>query len=68
MIEEQVKDRLLSIKGVVPDPYNLPPGCRFHPRCESFVPGVCDREEPVPVQVTPGHFASCLLLGGRNGQ
>jgi peptide/nickel transport system ATP-binding protein len=68
MIEEQVKDRLLSIKGVVPDPYNLPPGCRFHPRCESFVPGVCDRQEPVPVQVAPGHFASCLLLGGRNGQ
>jgi len=68
MIEEQVKDRLLSIKGVVPDPYNLPPGCRFHPRCESFVPGVCDRQEPTPVQVAPGHLASCLLLGGRNGQ
>ncbi len=68
MIEEQVKDRLLSIKGVVPDPYNLPAGCRFHPRCEAFVPGVCDREEPVPIEVAPGHFASCLLLGGRNGQ
>jgi peptide/nickel transport system ATP-binding protein len=67
MIEEQVKDRLLSIKGVVPDPYNLPSGCRFHPRCDAFVPGVCDQREPIPVQVAPGHFASCLLLGGHNG-
>ena len=68
MIEEQAKDRLLSIKGVVPDPYNLPGGCRFHPRCESYIEGVCDQAEPGPVEVSPGHFASCFLLGGANGR
>ncbi len=25
--------RLPTIEGVVPPPYNLPTGCRFHPRC-----------------------------------
>ena len=25
--------RLSAIKGVVPSPFNLPPGCRFAPRC-----------------------------------
>jgi peptide/nickel transport system ATP-binding protein len=68
LIEEEAKDRLASIKGVVPDPYNLPRGCRFHPRCDSFVAGLCDQSEPAPVEVSPGHFASCLLLGGRNGR
>jgi peptide/nickel transport system ATP-binding protein len=67
MIEEKVQDRLLSIKGVVPDPYNLPTGCRFHPRCDRFMEGVCDRSEPLPVEVSPGHYASCFLLGGNHG-
>jgi peptide/nickel transport system ATP-binding protein len=64
MIEENVKDRLESIKGVVPDPYNLPQGCRFHPRCDRFMDGVCNLAEPQPVEVSPGHYASCFLLGG----
>ena len=68
MIEENVKERLLSIKGVVPDPYNLPSGCRFHPRCDAYLPGLCDQSEPVPVQVGPDHFASCLRLGGHDGR
>jgi oligopeptide/dipeptide ABC transporter ATP-binding protein len=25
--------RLSAIKGVVPSPFNLPPACRFEPRC-----------------------------------
>jgi peptide/nickel transport system ATP-binding protein len=67
MIEENVKDRLESIKGVVPDPYNLPSGCRFHPRCDRYVDGLCNQVEPQPVEVSPGHYASCLLLGGAHG-
>ncbi len=31
-IEEQ-RDRLLAIEGTVPPPFDLPHGCRFHPRC-----------------------------------
>jgi peptide/nickel transport system ATP-binding protein len=50
-------ERLESIKGMVPDPYRVPPGCAFHPRCPLYVKGVCD--EPPYAEVTPGHFALC---------
>ena len=67
MVEEVVKERLASIKGSVPDPYNLPTGCRFAPRCESFMPGVCDRAEPPLIETKPGHWVRCFLWGGRDG-
>ena len=57
------RERLESIKGVVPDAYNIPPGCSFHPRCPQFKRGVCDREIPKLVEVAPGHRVSCLLYG-----
>jgi len=66
VIEEEPQARLASIKGSVPDPYNLPAGCRFHPRCESFMPGVCDQAEPPLIETKPGHVVSCFLWGGRN--
>jgi peptide/nickel transport system ATP-binding protein len=53
-------DRLAVIPGSVPDPFRLPQGCRFHPRCPIAVPGVCDQEEPPDVQVGPQHFARCV--------
>jgi oligopeptide/dipeptide ABC transporter ATP-binding protein len=53
--------RLASISGSVPDPYNLPKGCPFHPRCARRIPGVCDTEEPPHVEVDPGHEVRCVL-------
>jgi oligopeptide/dipeptide ABC transporter ATP-binding protein len=53
--------RLASIRGSVPDPYNLPKGCPFHPRCAKRVPNVCDREEPPLVEAGPGHSVRCVL-------
>jgi len=55
------RQRLESIKGVVPDPYAIPAGCPFHPRCRDFISGVCNREEPPRVQVGSGHWARCHL-------
>lgn len=55
------KQRLEPIKGIVPDPYSVPPGCPFWPRCPEFMPGVCDREEPAYVSVKPGHEVRCHL-------
>ncbi len=57
---------LAAIPGSVPSPLAFPAGCRFHPRCDRFMEGVCDRSEPVPVEVSPGHYASCFLLGGNH--
>lgn len=55
--------RLEAIKGIVPDPYNIPRGCPFWPRCSELMPGVCDRQEPEDVCVTPGHEVRCHRYG-----
>ena len=57
-----VRERLNSIRGMVPDPFNRPPGCVFHPRCDEFIPGVCDKKRPELVEVEPGHFVSCWAV------
>ena len=49
------------ITGEVPSAINPPKGCRFHPRCPHFIPGVCDKMEPPLVEVKPGHFVACHL-------
>lgn len=55
------KERLLSIEGSVPNPYELPSGCKFHPRCPDRIEGVCDRYEPELIQIGEGHTVSCFL-------
>ncbi len=52
-----VTERLESIVGNVPDPYNIPPGCAFHPRCHHYVPEKC--ASPELVEVGPGQWALC---------
>ena len=39
------RERLPTIAGSIPHPYNRPPGCPFHPRCPEFMPGRCDRRD-----------------------
>ncbi len=53
--------RLASISGMVPDPFHLPSGCVFHPRCPSFMPGKCDKIAPTWHQVVGDQWVSCLL-------
>jgi oligopeptide/dipeptide ABC transporter ATP-binding protein len=53
--------RLSAIKGVVPSPFNLPPACRFEPRCP-YAWELC--RERMPELVPPGESgqrARCLL-------
>ncbi len=52
--------RLASIRGSVPDPYNLPQGCPFHPRCVKRI-AICDKEEPPVVKVASDHQVRCVL-------
>lgn len=54
-------NRLATIPGSVPPPFALPKGCRFHPRCPLAIPGVCDLIEPPVIEVSPNHFARCVL-------
>ncbi|AIQ48275.1 peptide ABC transporter ATP-binding protein [Paenibacillus sp. FSL R7-0273] len=53
-------DRLTSIPGQVPNPANLPAGCRFAPRCPVAVER-CLTERPELVEIQPGHTCRCLL-------
>jgi peptide/nickel transport system ATP-binding protein len=53
---------LASISGSPPDLVNLPPGCKFHPRC-SYAIDRCREEEPPLVAVAPGHLAACWRAG-----
>jgi peptide/nickel transport system ATP-binding protein len=55
------RQRLASIRGMVPDPYAIPGGCPFHPRCDEMIPGVCNRQLPQRVAIEPGHTVRCLL-------
>jgi peptide/nickel transport system ATP-binding protein len=53
--------RLASIRGSVPNPYDTPSGCKFHPRCSEAIYGVCDRQEPGMIEVDVGHRVRCVL-------
>lgn len=52
---------LSSIPGNPPRLDDLPPGCRFQPRCLRRI-DACASQSPPQVEVTPGHRAACLLL------
>jgi oligopeptide transport system ATP-binding protein len=54
--------RLEVIKGVVPSPFNLPPACRFEPRCP-YAWEACSQIVPplVPVRGGNGQLARCHL-------
>ena len=52
--------KLATIKGAVPPPYNRPTGCLFHPRCPSCQPGVCDTQQPQLVTLYEGRKVRCL--------
>lgn len=53
----------LPIKGEVPSAANVPPGCRFHPRCIYAQKGLCDVEHPRLVEYEHNHWAECHLVG-----
>ncbi len=53
-------ERLSPIKGLMPDPTDLPPGCKFAPRCK-YVTKECTLAIPKLYQVSKGHSARCIL-------
>jgi peptide/nickel transport system ATP-binding protein len=53
------KKRLDTIPGQVPDPMDLPTGCKFHPRCYLMLED-CKKEEPPLFQVNGDHFSRCI--------
>ncbi|MGH7721380.1 MAG: ABC transporter ATP-binding protein [Candidatus Dormibacteria bacterium] len=59
-IDEKLGAKLLTISGMPPDLTNLPPGCKFHPRCR-FTIERCFTEEPDLLNVGPSHESRCWV-------
>jgi oligopeptide/dipeptide ABC transporter ATP-binding protein len=60
----QVKDVLDVIPGSVPNLVNLPPGCRFAPRCRARLEHqltMCTETEPELIPAETGHIVRCWL-------
>jgi len=60
----EVKEMLEVIPGTVPNLVNLPPGCRFAPRCRSrleYQLDLCTEIEPELLPVAPKHMVRCWL-------
>lgn len=56
---------LKPIKGLMPDPTDLPKGCPFHPRCQ-YAMDICSKEPPERVHRTQAHFVECHLYTKEN--
>jgi len=56
------KRRLKAIPGQVPDPSNLPSGCKFHPRCPVVIED-CKPEEPKLREIVKNHWVRCIRVG-----
>ena len=59
--------RLKPIKGLMPDPSNLPEGCPFWPRCE-YATEQCGKEPPARTFRTSTHYVECHLYNRENIQ
>jgi oligopeptide/dipeptide ABC transporter ATP-binding protein len=53
------RGRLTTIAGSVPGPLEMPPGCRFAPRCP-YRRDPCEARPPAPRLLAPGHRVGCI--------
>lgn len=63
---EDRSEKLRPIKGLMPDPSDLPPGCSFHPRCR-YASEACSVRQPEPVRVAGEHYVECLAYVENSG-
>jgi oligopeptide/dipeptide ABC transporter ATP-binding protein len=59
-IQAGERQTLTPIAGSVPDPFSIPQGCPFYPRCPMPKRDICQEEVPL-VEVEEGHFVRCTL-------
>jgi len=57
---ENRKSELKPIKGLMPDPTNLPSGCPFHPRC-NYAKDECSKAVPEVKWISNTHYVQCHL-------
>ena len=59
------EQRLKPIKGLMPDPSNLPAGCAFCPRCD-YAMEICKTQKPKRVYRNEEHYVECHLYNEEN--
>jgi len=57
--------KLKPIKGLMPDPSNLPTGCVFHPRCD-YAMDICKQQVPGKIYRNDEHYCACHLYNEQN--
>jgi len=57
---EDRTSKLKPIKGLMPDPANLPKGCTFHPRCD-YAKDICSKQKPENTKISDSHYVKCLM-------
>jgi oligopeptide/dipeptide ABC transporter ATP-binding protein len=66
----KIKDRLDVIPGSVPNLVDLPPGCRFAPRCaarEKYACKICAERRPDLIEADADHLVRCWLYQDAEG-
>ncbi|MFW9938521.1 MAG: ABC transporter ATP-binding protein [Candidatus Thorarchaeota archaeon] len=58
---EKKNQKLLTIRGMVPNLIYPPSGCRFHPRCD-FRLEICDKVKPKLNEIGENYFVACHLF------
>ncbi len=62
-LDPTTEARLQPIEGMVPDPFQRPSGCAFHPRCPDYMPHVCDVRKPERLTVdAPGSVSQATRV------
>ncbi len=62
---EDRTSKLKPIKGIMPDPANLPEGCVFHPRCD-YAMEICKTVKPAKTFRSEEHYVLCHLYDEEN--
>ncbi len=58
--EVEAEREHILLKGEVPSPFNPPPGCKFHPRCQEADLSICTKDMPELVKLEgEEHWVGC---------
>lgn len=64
-VSDDKKTELPELSGDVPSPMNVPPGCRFAPRCP-YATELCHRIEPELIAGQSGQGVRCHIYGSED--
>ncbi|MGQ9583975.1 MAG: dipeptide ABC transporter ATP-binding protein [Anaerolineae bacterium] len=59
--DPNVEVRRVRLSGELPDPLNLPAGCRFHTRCPHKIGAICEETSPPLLDYGGGHLIACHI-------